>query len=109
LKPARSLFTSGLISMLVGMLAMSGSAAALSAETTGDLASVTCKELLLSSGESRDQIVLALHAYLLGEQKQTQYNIEKLSAATDALLESCIAKPGAGALAQLRKVQQPHE
>ena len=35
-----------------------------------DLSAVSCRDVLLASGEHRDDFVLVLHAYLLGEAKQ---------------------------------------
>ena len=67
-----------------------------------DFASVSCRDVLLAHGEERDLVVLALHAYLLGEKKQLRYDSSVLSAATDKFLDACIAEPEKQALATLR-------
>lgn len=72
-------------------------------DTSKDLRTVTCKDVLLASGEERDGILLVLHAYLLGEAKQPTYDSDVLGAATDEFLDACIEEPGAEALGMMRK------
>lgn len=67
-----------------------------------DISSITCKDVLLASGEVRDGVVLVLHGYLLGEAKQLTYDSDVLADATDQFLDACIADPDAQALATLR-------
>lgn len=67
-----------------------------------DISSITCKDVLLASGEIRDGVVLVLHGYLLGEAKQLTYDTDVLADATDLFLDACIANPDAQALATLR-------
>lgn len=76
-----------------------------SAQESGirDLRSVTCRDVLLASGDERDGIVLVLHAYLLGEAKQVTYDVDALAEATDRFLDECIAQPDAQALQTMRK------
>lgn len=69
---------------------------------TKDLSTVTCKDVLLASGDERDGIVLVLHAYLLGEAKQLTYDADVLAEATDRFFDACIAKPESQALKTLR-------
>jgi hypothetical protein len=69
---------------------------------TKNLSTVTCKDVLLASGDERDGIVLVLHAYLLGEAKQLTYDADVLAEATDRFFETCIAKPESQALKTLR-------
>ena len=69
---------------------------------TKDLSTVTCKDVLLASGDERDGIVLVLHAYLLGEAKQLTYDADVLAEATDRFFDACIAKPDSQALKTLR-------
>lgn len=69
---------------------------------TKDLSTVTCKDVLLASGEERDGIVLVLHAYLMGEAKQPTYDADVLAEATDRFFEACISEPDAQALKTLR-------
>jgi len=72
-------------------------------EELTDIGSITCRDVLLSSGEVRDGVILVLHAYLLGEAKQLTYDDNVLGEATDRFLDACIAKPDTQALATLRE------
>ena len=76
--------------------------AAADGHDTKDLSTVTCKDVLLASGDDRDAVVLVLHAYLLGEAKQLTYNADALAEATDRFFDACIAKPDSQALKTLR-------
>ena len=95
--------TVALLASIVLLAAGYPGVAAAQDETNKDLRTVTCKDVLLASGEERDGIVLVLHAYLLGEAKQTAYNSDVLGEATDAFLDACIENPGAEALGMMRK------
>lgn len=73
------------------------------AEDTGkSIAAVTCRDVLLASGEDRDGFVLVLHGYILGESKQLTYDSDLLATATDNFLDACIASPDASALSTMR-------
>ena len=80
-----------------------GGLAAAQDDTTKDLTSVTCRDVLLATGDERDGIILVLHAYLLGEKKQTGYDTDALGAATDRFLDACIDAPDAEALGTMRE------
>lgn len=82
-----------------------GSAGIAAAQEAGskDLRSVSCRDVLLASGEERDGIILVLHAYLLGEAKQPTYNSDALAEATDRFLDACIEEPKAQALGTMRR------
>jgi hypothetical protein len=67
-----------------------------------DIGSITCKDVLLASGEVRDGVILVLHGYLLGEAKQLTYDSDVLAEATDRFFDACIAAPDAKALETLR-------
>jgi hypothetical protein len=71
-------------------------------EDTGkSLGAVTCRDVLLASGEDRDGFVLVLHGYILGESKQLTYDADVLAIATDHFLEACIKSPDASALSTM--------
>lgn len=82
------------------ILLSTGSNANESAER--DFSAVTCRDVLLASGDDRDDFVIALHAYLLGEAKQLTYDVDALSVATDRFLEACLKAPDASALSTMR-------
>lgn len=90
---------------MVGLACMAfvtSDAATADEHTARDLSAVTCKDVLLASGEDRDGIILVLHAYLLGEAKQLTYDVDVLAEATDGFFETCIAKPESQALKTMR-------
>jgi hypothetical protein len=45
-----------------------------------------------------------VHGYMLGKNKTTQYEIDKLAKITDAFLDYCLDNPGENALASFEKV-----
>ena len=71
-----------------------------------DIGAYSCRNLLLASGDEREGTILVLHAYLLGEAKQTRYDAEVLGAATDRMLDACIDHPEQPALDALRKAKE---
>jgi len=62
-----------------------------------------CVLMLLASGAARENLILVMHADFLGEAKQLDFNAFELAAATDRLLDTCIAEPDAQALKTLRE------
>lgn len=71
-------------------------------EQIRNLGSVNCRDILLASGTARENLVLVMHAYLLGEEKELEFNAIELAEATDRFLNACIAKPDAQALQTMR-------
>jgi hypothetical protein len=71
-------------------------------EEIRNLGSLSCRDILLASGGARENLVLVLHAYLLGEAKELEFNAMELAEATDRFLNACIAEPDAQALQTLR-------
>jgi len=73
------------------------------ADEVYDIAPITCKEVMILSGDDRDAVISFLHGYLLGESKQTQANLTKLGRATDDFMSNCLDAPTAKALETMRK------
>jgi len=71
-------------------------------EEIQNLDSLSCRDILLTSGNARENLVLVFHAYLLGETKQLEFNALELAEATDRFLNACIDKPDAKALQTMR-------
>jgi len=71
-------------------------------EEIRNLGSLSCRDILLASGGARENLVLVLHAYLLGEAKELEFNAMELAEATDRFLNACIDEPDAQALQTLR-------
>ena len=70
--------------------------------TEKNLSAVTCRDVLLASGDERDGFVLVLHGFLLGEAKQITYDSDVLAVATDRFFEACLETPDASALSTMR-------
>lgn len=77
---------------------------AFASDDTKDLSKVSCKEVMILSGEDRDISIAFVHGYMLGKNKTTQYDVGKLSAITDAFLDYCLDHPSEKALASFEKV-----
>ena len=78
------------------------------ADDTYDLASITCKQVMILSGGDRDAVVTFLHGYLLAESKKAEANLTKLGKATDDFLNNCLDAPTAKALETMRKAIAAH-
>ena len=62
-------------------------------EEVTDMASVTCRDLLLTDGDDREQALTFFHGYINGKKGVTTIDSQALSAATDQILETCIDNP----------------
>mgnify|MGYP001816556750 FL=1 len=69
-----------------------------------DLNDFLCKDVMILSGVDRDISISFVHGYMLGKNKTTQYQIERLAKITDAFLDYCLDHPGEKALASFEKV-----
>ena len=63
---------------------------------------ITCKEVMILSGDERDEVVSFMHGYLAGEAKKTGIDVVKLATATDVFLDRCLDSPQDKALATMR-------
>ncbi|MDJ0844502.1 HdeA/HdeB family chaperone [Crocosphaera sp.] len=63
------------------------------AEKMFDVATITCKDLLLMEGDQRDSTLVFFHGVMLGRNNTTMLDTEKITNQTDQVLEMCIAKP----------------
>ena len=80
--------------------------AAAPSDSTKDLSSFQCKDMMRLSGEDR-QIALALvHGYALGKKGTTQYDVERLSQITDQFVDYCLDHPAENALKSFDKMAQ---
>ena len=69
-----------------------------------DLGEVSCKEVMILSGEDRDISIAFAHGYMLGKNDTTRYEIDKLAKITDAFIDYCLDHPAEKALASFEKV-----
>jgi hypothetical protein len=70
-----------------------------------DIMQLTCRDLLTSSGDERDYVVLFIQGYLHGADGNTQVDIAGLSMDTDEAIDACIAEPSANLLEVFRSVR----
>ena len=69
-----------------------------------DLGEFSCKDVMILSGADRDISIAFAHGYMLGKNKTTKYDIDKLAKITDAFTDYCLDPPTEKALASLEKV-----
>lgn len=69
-----------------------------------DLNNFQCKDIMILSGADRDISIAFVHGYMLGKNKSTRYEVDKLATITDAFLDYCLDHPAENALASFEKV-----
>jgi hypothetical protein len=65
----------------------------------------TCKDMLIRSGFERDFTVAYMHGFMSGKMNETEFDVAKLTAATDAVLEYCIQDPEATLLSAFEEAR----
>ncbi len=55
----------------------------------------TCRDMLIRSGFERDFTIAYMHGFMSGKMGETTFNANKLTLATDAVLDYCISNPDA--------------
>ena len=65
----------------------------------------TCKDMLIRSGFERDFTMAYMHGFMSGKVNETEFDVEKLTRATDAVLEYCISKPDATILSAFQEAR----
>lgn len=66
-----------------------------------DLKAMTCKEVMVLSGDDRDEVVAFFLGYFAGQEKTTELNLTEMGLATDKFLDSCLDNPTANALSTM--------
>ncbi|NDR57052.1 HdeA/HdeB family chaperone [Aliiruegeria sabulilitoris] len=70
---------------------------AIAQDTDGDgiwqVEEFTCRDLLMRGGEERDFVLVYMHGFMSGKMAEMTFDTPALTAATDAVLESCISTP----------------
>ncbi len=54
----------------------------------------TCRDILVRSGFERDFTIAYMHGFMSGKLNETTFDANKLTLATDAVLDYCISNPG---------------
>jgi hypothetical protein len=66
------------------------------------LTDMTCKEVMILSGEDRVGVISFLLGYFAGKSNTTDLNLTALSHATDKFLDTCLDNPTANALTTMQ-------
>ena len=86
------------------LLSVTATTMAAEPEKPRDLNDLTCKDVMILSGEDRDISIAFAHGYMLGKNDTTKYEIDKLAKITDAFIDYCLDHPAEKALASFEKV-----
>ncbi|SDE71792.1 HdeA/HdeB family chaperone [Ruegeria marina] len=65
----------------------------------------TCRDMLVRSGFERDFTIAYMHGYMSGKLSEITFDTNKLTLATDAVLDYCISKPDASLLAAFEEAR----
>ena len=66
----------------------------------------TCRDMLVRSGFERDFTIAYMHGYMSGKLNETTFDANKLTLATDAVLDFCISNPDASIIAAFEKARE---
>ncbi len=58
-----------------------------------DLQTMTCREVLKSDGEDRDNLMIFMHGYFSGKKGETTVDAPVLADVTNQILDTCIDSP----------------
>ena len=85
-----------------------GSAIAQDADNDGVwmLEDLTCRDLIIRSGEERDLVVIFMHGFMSGAMNDLKFDAPALTVATDAVLESCINDPAMPLMAAFKSARE---
>jgi len=66
----------------------------------------TCRDMLVRSGFERDFTIAYMHGFMSGKLNETTFDANKLTFATDAVLDFCISNPDASIIAAFEKARE---
>ena len=66
----------------------------------------TCRDMLVRSGFERDFTIAYMHGFMSGKLNETTFDANKLTLATDAVLDFCISNPDASIIAAFEKARE---
>ncbi|BAU65348.1 hypothetical protein STA3757_27300 [Stanieria sp. NIES-3757] len=58
-----------------------------------ELQTMTCREVLKSDGQDRNNIMVFMHGYITGKKGETSVNVPVLADGTERILDTCIDNP----------------
>ncbi len=67
---------------------------------------VTCREMLMMGGTSRDFTMAFMHGFMSGKKSELLFRVEPLTEATDKVLETCIDHPDETLLSAFEKARK---
>ena len=71
---------------------------------TQDLNDYLCRDVMILSGNDRDNALALLHGFRMGEKKTTQFVVDALAEDTDMYLDYCLDHPKDNALEAFRQI-----
>ena len=80
------------------MIGIAALCPAVAQEQPADVASLLCKEVMILSGPDRDTTIAFVHGYILGKGGSSKVDLDKLTDATEAFLNTCVESPNANAI-----------
>ena len=88
------------------LLAATAVSPALADDGDKNLASYTCKDIMLFSGKDRDIAISVLHGYVLGKSGITTFNSDAMSSGSDKFMDYCLDNPTKSALESMEKAMK---
>jgi len=67
---------------------------------------VTCRDMLMMGGTSRDFTMAFMHGFMSGKKSELLFQVEPLTEATDMVLKTCIDHPDETLLAAFEKARK---
>ncbi len=93
--------SAGLVAMTCAM-GLSSVQPAQAQESTRDINTIVCRDVVRMSGDDRDIAMAFLDGYVLGTSGSAEFEVEVLYAASDSLIEHCLDNPDDVAVEILR-------
>ena len=84
--------SAGLVAMICAM-GLSSVQPVQAQESTRDINTIVCRDVVRMSGDDRDIAMAFLHGYVLGTSGSNEFEVEVLYAASDNLIEHCLDNP----------------
>lgn len=94
-----------LVAALAVSAATAGGALAQNDDLILQMDEFTCKDILIRSGFERDFTIAYMHGFMSGKMNETEFDVNKLTLATDAVLEYCIQNPDATILSAFEEAR----
>ncbi len=67
-----------------------------------ELEALSCKDVMILSGDDRDTTVAFIHGYLISSQSASEVNLDAMTDGTEKFLNDCVDNPDAKAIATMQ-------